>query len=305
MTAALRLTRVGPSATVQDAGRFGLLQHGISASGPMDRGAFDRAGKALGDPGSAGVEFTLAGLDFVVVGEALRGGFLGGSFSLRINGVAQSWPYVGDLAPGDRVEITPGPAGNYGYCRLDREIGVPLLLGSRSTNLIAALGGLDGRALRAGDVLPLATVAGSGERDAATPAAVPIDSDPIRFVWGIHADLFAPATRRAFTEERFTVSNRLDRMGVRLDDPAGVFAGAPILSLVSDAIVAGDVQILGDGTPIVLMRDHQPTGGYPRIATVITVDLDRFAQLRPSSTLAFTPITLQKARRLYLESRAR
>jgi allophanate hydrolase subunit 2 len=93
-------------------------------------------------------------------------------------------------------------------------------------------------------------------------------------------------------------------MGVRLTDTAGVFATAPILSLVSDAVVAGDIQILGDGTPIVLMRDHQPTGGYPRIATVISADLDRFAQLRPGTPLAFAPVTLHKAREIFLASRA-
>jgi allophanate hydrolase len=93
-------------------------------------------------------------------------------------------------------------------------------------------------------------------------------------------------------------------MGVRLDDVAGVFAETTVLSLVSDAVVAGDIQILGDGTPIVLMRDHQPTGGYPRIGTVIDADLDRFAQMRPGTTLAFAPVTLQKARELFLASRA-
>jgi allophanate hydrolase subunit 2 len=125
-------------------------------------------------------------------------------------------------------------------------------------------------------------------------------ASPIRFVWGLHAELFAARVRERFLGERFRVSSRLDRMGIRLADPAGVFAGAPILSLVSDAIVPGDVQILGDGTPIVLMRDHQPTGGYPRIATVISADLDRLAQLRPGSELAFAPVSLHKARQLYL-----
>jgi allophanate hydrolase len=91
---------------------------------------------------------------------------------------------------------------------------------------------------------------------------------------------------------------------VRLDDKHGVFADAHILSLVSDAVVPGDIQILGDGTPIVLMRDHQPTGGYPRIATVISADLDRFAQLRPRDELTFEPITLQKAHQLFLAARS-
>jgi allophanate hydrolase len=91
-------------------------------------------------------------------------------------------------------------------------------------------------------------------------------------------------------------------MGVRLEDPASVFGGSTTLSLVSDAVVAGDIQILGDGTPIVLMRDHQPTGGYPRMATVISVDLDRLAQLRPGSALVFSPVSLHKARDLYLRA---
>jgi allophanate hydrolase subunit 2 len=88
-------------------------------------------------------------------------------------------------------------------------------------------------------------------------------------------------------------------MGVRLDDVTGVFAKTEILSLVSDAVVPGDVQILGDGTPIVLMRDHQPTGGYPRIATVISRDISRFAQLRPGTEVRFTALSPQRAEALY------
>jgi allophanate hydrolase subunit 2 len=85
-------------------------------------------------------------------------------------------------------------------------------------------------------------------------------------------------------------------MGVRLTDPQQIFRNQRRLNLVSDAIVPGDIQILGDGTPIVLMRDHQPTGGYPRIATVVSADLDRFAQLRPGTEVRFRPVTLEHAR---------
>jgi allophanate hydrolase len=90
----------------------------------------------------------------------------------------------------------------------------------------------------------------------------------------------------------------MDRMGVRLDDIEGVFADVAGLSLVSDAIVPGDIQILGDGTPVVLMRDHQPTGGYPRIATIISADLDRFAQMRPGTRVTFESVTLAHAQNL-------
>jgi allophanate hydrolase subunit 2 len=89
-------------------------------------------------------------------------------------------------------------------------------------------------------------------------------------------------------------------MGVKLTDEAGVFTNEQILNLISDPLVIGDIQILGDGTPIVLMRDHQPTGGYPRIGTIISADIDRFAQMRPNNTIRFQPITVEKAQRLKL-----
>jgi allophanate hydrolase len=291
------ITRVGPATTIQDAGRFGMLRHGISASGPMDGGAFRRAGVLLGRAGGEGIEFSAAGLAFTLEDGKTAAAFAGGSFLLKINGAAADWPARADLKAGDRVEITPGADGNYGYVRFDQGIDVPLVLGSRSTNLVAGLGGLDNRALQAGDLLMLRDL----ESEAGIETAPAAESDgPIRVIWGLHADLFAPAVRQFFLETPFRVSRRLDRMGVRLDDPAGVFAGMAALSLVSDAVVAGDIQVLGDGTPIVLMRDHQPTGGYPRIATVISADLDRLAQLRPGTELAFCPVTLHKARELLL-----
>ena len=305
MSVRLRIIRAAPSSTVQDAGRFGALQHGVGASGPMDREAFENAGALLQAASTAGIEFTRAGLDVVVEGDGTtRAAFAGGDFLLRINGRPTPWGAAASLQRDDRLEVTPGPAGNYGYVRFDHEIDVPMVMGSRATSLVAGLGGLKGRALAAGDILPL-KAAGAGTGPAHTGPSPSASDAPIRFVWGIHAELFTPGLRQAFAEKQFRVSDRLDRMGVRLVDESLVFAGRPILSLVSDAIVAGDIQILGDGTPIVLMRDHQPTGGYPRIATVISADLDRFAQMRPGARLAFEPVTLHKARFLYLASRAR
>ena len=301
MSTTIHITRAGPSTTLQDAGRFGALQHGISASGPMDRSAFLRAGLLLDRPASTAIELTRAGIGFAVVGAPCSAAFDGGEFSLRVNSRVRAWPAALKLKDGDVVEVTPGAAGNYGYLRFDREVDVPLVVGSRATNLVAGLGGFGGRALKAGDAL---TLTEHRPEPVPAPQPTPPGGGPIRFIWGLHADLFEMPTRQAFIEAKFAVSTRLDRMGVRLTDPGGVFAGAPILSLVSDAIVPGDIQILGDGTPIVLMRDHQPTGGYPRIATVISADLDRFAQLRPGSELAFQPVTLQKARQIYLQGRA-
>lgn len=290
---AIRILRAAPLTTLQDAGRPGWLRFGLSASGPMDRGAFDRAASWLGGSGTTGIEFTSAGLSFRVEEGALGAAFDGGAFKLTIDGKAQPWPTRAILRAGATVDITPGAGGNYGYVRFDREVDVPVVLGSRATSSIAGLGGLEGRSLVVGDVIGLgASVAG---RPGPHPRPANLVEGPIRIVWGIHADLFESERRQRFISLSFRVSHQLDRMGVRLKDEAGVFADARILSLASDAIAPGDIQILGDGTPIVLMRDHQPTGGYPRIATVVTADLDRFAQVPPGTEVRFTPVTVAHA----------
>ncbi|MHA6692587.1 5-oxoprolinase subunit C family protein [Devosia sp. A449] len=295
MSAVLTILRAGPLASIQDAGRFGMLRHGISASGPMDRAAYAAAGGGLG-----GIEFTMASIELKLTEGRCRIGFAGGQFVARHNGQPLAWPGAVALEAGDVLAVTPGEWGNYGYLRFDADIAVAPVMGSIATSSRARLGGLDGRVLRAGDVIELA----KAERlEAPAPVEDRIEG-PIRVIWGLHAELFAPAARQRFVAETFVVSTRLDRMGVRLEDKGAVFADATILSLASDAIVPGDIQILGDGTPIVLMRDHQPTGGYPRIATVITADLDRFAQLRPGSPIAFQPVTVEHAQAL-LRSRRR
>jgi len=256
----------------------------------MDRGAFASAGGMLEIAGTTGIEFTAAGLAFTTDGP-VRAACAGGAFSLTVNGNRREWPARLGLDAGDRVEIAPGPAGNYGYLRFDREIDAPLLLGSRSTNLAVGLGGHKGRALRAGDRIDFGV---EGEHAPYTPPLA--EAGPVRVLWGLHAELFDGAVRSAFVNSAFAISPSLDRMGVRLTDAGGIFHTQRRLSLVSDAIVPGDIQILGDGTPIVLMRDHQPTGGYPRIATVVSADLDRFAQMRPGTEVRFQPVTLEHAR---------
>ena len=295
MSPAIVITRAGPLATLQDQGRFGMLRHGISASGPMDMGSWRASGALLERAGRTAIEFTSAGLAFRVEQGALRAAGAGGGFAVTVNGNPRDWPVRLGLNPGDLVDIKPGAAGNYGYLRFEREVDVPAVLGSRSTNLVVGLGGYEGRALKAGDRLAF------GEEGDVAPAAAtqPVREGAIRVVWGLHADLFSAAARHGLLSAEFRVTPRLDRMGVRLSDDDNVFAGDQPLGLVSDAIVIGDIQILGDGQPIVLMRDHQPTGGYPRIATVITADLDRFAQMRPGTPVRFAAIGQAAANAAY------
>ena len=284
----IRITKAGPLTTLQDAGRPGYLALGLSASGPMDRSAFERAGLWLGGAGATGIEFT-TGIAFEVEAGPLAAAADGGAFALRVNGKPAAWPARVVLKTGDAVEIRPGAWGNWGYLRFGREIDVEAVLGSRSTNSIAGLG----QVLSAGD--RIAFGAEAPRQRAPHPRPAERVEAPIRVVWGLHAESFDHQTRQRFVDEPFRVSARMDRMGMRLDDRGGVFHGQRVLSLVSDAIVPGDIQILGDGTPIVLMRDHQPTGGYPRIATVVSADIDRLAQLRPGTDLRFAPVTLKHA----------
>lgn len=294
MAASLVIERAGPLTTIQDAGRFGYLADGISASGPMDGTAFRRAGLLAGSGASAGIEFSMLGLDLVVAEGEIAMGWDGGVFEVLVNGQRWDWPGSARLKAGDRLSISAGTGGNYGYLRFDGEIDVPAVMGSRSTSMRARIGGLEGRALKAGDRLNLV-----GHGEAAAPTiSLRKNEGPIRFVWGLHAEVFDAGLREKFVTAKFRISSMMDRMGVRLRDEAAVFADARILSLVSDPVVVGDIQILGDGTPIVLGRDHQPTGGYPRIGTIISADLDRFFQLRPNAELVFAPVGTDHAQAL-------
>jgi len=306
MAAVIVIERVGPLTTVQDRGRFGFLAHGISASGPMDAGAFRRAGILAGSDEGAGIEFSSLGLELRVEGGSVSAGWDGGLFEVKLNGEPLAWPGLAVLRGGDRLSIFAGTGGNYGYLRFGGDLDVPVVLGSKATSLRARIGGLDGRLLQAGDELVVSVVAGAATATSNGPEVKPEGSvvggsgleSPIRFVWGLHADVFDAALREQFVTRSFRISSMMDRMGVRLRDEAKVFASAKILSLVSDPVVCGDIQILGDGTPIVLGRDHQPTGGYPRIGTIITADLDRFFQLRPNAEVAFAPVRPDHAQAL-------
>lgn len=306
----IKFIHAGPLVSVQDKGRFGALSYGVAASGPMDMDAYNRAGDLLvevGRPaGNSIVECATGRHVFCVKGAPVMAAFCGGAFNLKINNVEKGWEQVHRLGDGDRIEIVPGAKGNYATIRFDREIDVPQVIGSCATNSIAHIGGHKGRSLKTGDNLALVAcspaeggVVAKAHTNTIPDMATSVDDmdqpAQIRFIWGLHADLFPLHIRKLFIAEEFVISPMLDRMGVRLVDNAKIFQDRQNLSLVSDAVVSGDIQIIGDGTPIVLMRDHQPTGGYPRIGTLISSDISAFAQLRPGTRVRFSPVTIDKA----------
>jgi biotin-dependent carboxylase-like uncharacterized protein len=198
------------------------------------------------------------------------------------------------LAPSARLRIRAGVDGAWCYVAVGGGLAIPPMLGSNATHTRSALGGLDGRALAAGDVLPVRNIAPCEAGVAALTAPwLARSDDPIRVILGPQDDYFSREQIETFCRASFTVSHRSDRMAYFLDGPN--VAPTNGLSIVSDGIVMGAIQVLGDGRPMVLMADRQVTGGYPKIATVIGADLGRLAQMRPSTSVRFAITTIDAA----------
>lgn len=302
----LEVVDPGLHATVQDLGRPGLQRAGVAEGGALDPRALHEGAALLGqDPGLAALEMTLMGGRFRAVGGAVRVALTGARSPATVDGRAVAWHTAFSLREGAELAVDTAVDGVYAYLHLGGGIDVPAVLGSRSTHLRAGFGGLEGRGLRAGDVLP-AGAAARGDEDTTmldiAPAPPPAT---VRILWGVHAEEFAEAERARLLATRFRVSPKRDRMGVRLDGAAAPFEPARGLTLISDAVVQGDVQVPGDGVPIVLLADRQPTGGYPRIATVVTADLAAFAQLATGAPVRFRPVSPAEAVAALREHRAR
>ncbi len=292
-------------ATVQDLGRPGLQHWGIVQGGAADRAAFLEGCAILDQPADrAAIECLGAGGRFGVRDGTLRAVLTGARFKAWLDGSDLEHGVSFRIEPGQTLTISNAAEGNYGYLHVGGGIDVPTILGSRATHLRAGLGGHQGRALRSNDLLPLAADPESETGQTLEMFKNPVPS-AIRVVWGVQAHRFSMSTRRDFLERQFPISMQLDRMGVRLDTqgkPIEVEGGR---TGISDAVVKGDIQITGDGTPAVLLADHQPTGGYPRIATIVTADQDRFAQMRPGQTVQFERVELDRAHELLIQYRER
>ena len=295
MSAVLRILSAGPGITLQDGGRHGYLRFGVTPAGPMDPLAHATANLAIGKArGGAAIEVSLGGLEVAVEGSALTVAVAGGAFDVTLDGRSLPGAVVATLDPGMPLKIRPGPAGAWCYLAVAGRIDLPPALGSLATHTRSGIGGLDGRALRAGDVLAIADPRGLGD-EAAEIAAPWLDrpGEVIRVLLGPQDDYFAAESIESFLTAQWTVSGRSDRMAYLLDGPP--LRHSKGFNIVSDGIAHGAVQVPGEGFPIVLMADRQPTGGYPKIATVIGPDLGRLAQLRPGARFRFRGASLEEA----------
>ncbi len=276
MMQALEVIAPGLHTTVQDQGRIGYQDIGVPASGPLDRISLRLANALVGNPPDTPVlEMLLQGPTLKVIAESVRVALVGCSAGIEIrSGNARTIPAgrSARLARGEVFRIGALGDSVCAYLAIEGGPEVPMVLGSASTYVRGAIGGLHGRRLKQNDVVPLKLggVDVRGEHALPRPLDLALDQ-PIRVVLGPQAEYFTDEAVQTFLASDYPVSPQADRMGYRLTGPA--LAHAQGYDIVSDGIVAGAVQVPGSGLPIVLMVDHQTVGGYPKIATVISADI--------------------------------
>jgi len=288
----------GILSTVQDLGRFGCARYGVAASGALD-GFAVRVGNLLvgNDEKAAVVETTLMGLRIKVLRDTVVA-FTGGDLQARKGSEPLAMWRSQWVREGETI-VFSGPASGFrAYLAVAGGIQTAAVLGSRSTNLSSGFGGFEGRPLRKGDILaagPVKDAVRFADR-AFMPEAVPSYASPwrLRVVWGPQDDHFSEEGKQTFVTAAFTVSPDSDRTGIRLKGP--VVARQPGLeeSIISEGILSGAIQVPGDGQPIIILGETA-SGGYRKIATVISADLPLLGQITPGDEVAFEAVSMDQA----------
>jgi antagonist of KipI len=297
-TNTIEVLRPGAMTTVQDLGRKGLLSAGVPVGGAMDRMALRVANMLVGNPeNTPALETTMAGPLLRFKTETLVA-VCGAVFA----GVASWQPFV--VKAGEILSLANLGIGCRGYVAIAGGFVIKPVMGSASTYLRAGLGGHEGRALRNGDKLTVGpttkTLSDAVVHWHLSPSLLPpYSSGPVvRVTRGAQWSWFAESSQYQFFDEKFTVSPKSDRMGLRFTGQPLELAGPR--EMVSEAVAFGSVQVPPDGQPIVLMADRQTIGGYPKICDVVSVDLPLLAQLRPGDHAVFSLISLEQAQTLHM-----
>lgn len=287
MRAVLRVRRAGPLVTFQDGGRRGLMRFGVPESGPMDRFAHAAANIALGrEAGSTAIEISLGGLAVTCSSAPVTIAVCGGGFVVDHAG-EQCTPWtVRTLVPGDTLMVSAGVWGSWCYLGVAGELVAQRWMGSTSTHVRSGLGG---GLVQAGDELVIDAPEVDLARDGPIEQpAIATPTNQLRVVLGPQLECFGPDTPDTLLNHAYRLSNAYDRMGVRLDGPNLDLVDA--LAIPSTPIVRGSLQVAGDGVATLLFADHQTTGGYPKIATVISSDVARASQLRSGDSVHFVAV---------------
>ena len=299
---AFEVLHPGIHTTLQDLGRPGFMKYGLPASGAADRFSAQVANWLVGNPaGAALLEITLFRLELLALNDltiAITGGDL--APAVERESIAM-WQCI-TITKGKRVLFRARKQGLRAYLAIGGGFSGPLFLGSRSV----FVRGLMGNPLKAGEILESEDPGGKSIPMKKLPREmIPSFSiqGPLRVVPGPQEDRFTPRGIETFLSSDYRVSSQSDRMGYRLEGPKIEHrTGA---DLISEPIARGAIQVPGDGLPIILLWDAQVSGGYPKIANVISADLDRLAQVVPGESLRFTAVTLEEAHQALREGEAR
>lgn len=292
------ITTVNPGflTTIQDEGRWGYQAFGMPVAGAMDRYAYRVANLLVGNrDNAAAIEMTMLGAAFRF-DEAQMVAICGADMAAKLDGVAvANWSAF--WAPkGSELRMDCAVNGCRAYLAVRGGIQVPKVLGSRSTYVRAKVGGLQGRALRAGDVLEVGLDQETDiqPRALGAPFVPEYDSDiTLRVLLGPQDDMFLPEAITTFFSSQYTITDEADRMGYRLE--GAKIAHVDKADIISDALSLGAIQIPAHGMPIIMMADRQTTGGYAKIGTVIGPDLARLAQAKSGDVIRFVHVTEETA----------
>lgn len=309
MSATLKVVRAGLFDTLQDLGRTGFMALGMPTAGAMDRIGLSLANALVGNPANvAGIEIGVMGPDLLVEADSVRVAMTGPLSPALVEGPnSPPKPLESDrshlLKRGQVLRLGMVEGASTAYLAVAGGFAVPAFMGSLSTYSRAGVGGFQGRKLVPGDALPLTLSAAPPRDERKLAQAFDYGSGPVRVIWGPQEEYFTEAGRRTFVEQEYRVSKEADRMGIRFEGPT--IAHTHGADIISDGIAPGAIQVPGAGLPIVLLADRQTVGGYPKIATVASVDLPRLGRLLPGQTIRFTAITVDEAEKLRRDQEAR
>lgn len=298
----IRVLKAGMLTTVQDLGRTGYQSQGFSVAGVMDVRSFKIANLLLDNPENEAVlEFTLIGPTLQFTSETIIA-ITGGDFQPMINGNPAPMYTALYMNRGDILKFGSARTGSRGYIAFSSYLDIPVVMGSRCTNLKSKIGGFKGRKLHDEDYISFRIK----RRYLPFFLSRKLDLDEfdqeeaeLRVVLGPQSDMFTKDGIRTFLNETYTVTSDFDRMGCRMDGP--FIASKNGSDIISDGIAFGSVQVPSHGKPIVLLADRQTTGGYAKIATVATVDIPKLVQRKTDHKIRFKAISVEEAQKLYLE----
>lgn len=296
----IRVLKSGMLTTIQDMGRTGYQSQGFGVSGVMDVRSFKIANLLLDNPeNEAVIEFTLIGPVLEFTSETIIA-ITGGDFEPMVNKKPVPMYTAIYMQKGDVLEFKSAKTGSRGYIAFSSYLDIPVVMGSRSTNIKCGIGGYKGRKLLAGDYV------GFRIKRRYLPYYLSRKLDinefnqdhiTLRVVMGPQENLFTKEGIETFLKEEYTVTSEFDRMGCRLDGPFIAHKGKA--DIISEGIAFGAVQVPSHGKPIILLSDRQTTGGYAKIATVISVDIPKLVQRKSDHKIRFVAVTVEEAQALY------